>query len=325
MGTLPNPDLVPAAAARIAGRVHHTPLVGSRSLSDRIGSPLYLKCENLQKTGSFKVRGALNQLLQLAPDARARGVVTISAGNYAQALAWASGVTEVRATVVMPEGASSSKVEASRSYGAEVVIHGTVHEAFQKCHDLAEERGLTFMHPFDDPMVIAGQGTTGLEIAHELEDFASVVVPVGGGGLASGIALALAATENKAKLYGVEPEGACAMRRSLDQGAPAHLDRVDTIADGLAPPMAGDLTYAILSERAEDVVTVSDDQIRDAMRFILFRTKLLVEPAGAAAVAALMAGRIATGSGPVVAILSGGNVDSSSLAAILAHGEGSEA
>ncbi|MEE8147263.1 MAG: threonine/serine dehydratase [Longimicrobiales bacterium] len=325
MGTLPDPDLVPAAAARIAGRVHHTPLVGSRSLSDRIGSPLYLKCENLQKTGSFKVRGALNQLLQLAPDARARGVVTISAGNYAQALAWASGVTQVRATVVMPEGASSSKVEASRSYGAEVVIHGTVHEAFQKCHDLAEERGLTFMHPFDDPMVIAGQGTTGLEIIDELEEFTSVVVPVGGGGLAAGIALALASSGSKAKLYGVEPEGACAMRRSLDQGAPVHLDRVDTIADGLAPPMAGDLTYAILSERAEDVVTVSDDQIRDAMRFILFRTKLLVEPAGAAAVAALMAGRIATGTGPVVAILSGGNVDTSRLAAILAHDDGSEA
>jgi len=298
--------------------------VGTRSLSDRIGSTVYLKCENLQKTGSFKVRGALNQLLQLEPEARERGVVTISAGNHAQAVAWAAGQTGARATVVMPEGASQAKVEASRSYGAEVVIHGNVHEAFEKCHDLAQQRALTFVHPFDDPLVIAGQGTTGLEIVEELPELATVVVPVGGGGLASGIALALAATGTEAKLYGVEPEGACAMRRSFDQGSPATLDRVDTIADGLAPPMAGDLTFAILRKLAEDIVVVSDEEIREALRFILARTKLLVEPAGAAAVAALLSGRIPTEHGPVVAILSGGNIDTGRLASLLTHDDGME-
>ncbi len=324
MSTLPDPSLVSAAAGRLAGRVHRTPLVGTRSLSDRIGSTVYLKCENLQKTGSFKVRGALNQLLQLEPEARERGVVTISAGNHAQAVAWAAGQTGARATVVMPEGASQAKVEASRSYGAEVVIHGNVHEAFEKCHDLAQQRALTFVHPFDDPLVIAGQGTTGLEIVEELPELATVVVPVGGGGLASGIALALAATGTEAKLYGVEPEGACAMRRSFDQGSPATLDRVDTIADGLAPPMAGDLTFAILRKLAEDIVVVSDEEIREALRFILARTKLLVEPAGAAAVAALLSGRIPTEHGPVVAILSGGNIDTGRLASLLTHDDGME-
>ncbi|GMR11936.1 MAG: threonine ammonia-lyase [Gemmatimonadota bacterium] len=324
MSTLPDPNLVSAAAARIAQRVHRTPLVGTRSMSDRIGAPLYLKCENLQKTGSFKVRGALNQLLLLDREARERGVVTVSAGNHAQAVAWAAGETGARATVVMPDGASRAKVEASRSYGAEVVIHGNVHEAFEKCHDLAEQRALTFVHPFDDPLVIAGQGTTGLEIVEELPDLAIVVVPVGGGGLASGIALGLAATGTEARLYGVEPEGACAMRRSFDQGSPARLDRVDTIADGLAPPMAGDLTFAILSELAEDIVLVTDDEIREALSLILTRTKLLVEPAGAAAVAALLSGRIPTDRGPVVAILSGGNVGTAELASLLTHEDGLE-
>ena len=322
MSTLPDPNLVSAAAERLAGRVHRTPLVGTRSLSDLIGNTVYLKCENLQKTGSFKVRGALNQLLQLEPEARERGVVTISAGNHAQAVAWAAGQTGARATVVMPEGASQAKVEASRSYGAEVVIHGNVHEAFEKCHDLARQRGLTFVHPFDDPLVIAGQGTTGLEIVEELPELATVVAPVGGGGLASGIALALAATGTEAKLYGVEPEGACAMRRSFDQGSPATLDRVDTIADGLAPPMAGDLTFAILRKLAEDIVVVTDEEIREALRLILARTKLLVEPAGAAAVAALLSGRIPTEHGPVVAILSGGNIDTGRLASLLTNGDG---
>lgn len=322
MSTLPNPNLVPAAAKRISGRVHRTPLVGTRSLSEQIGAAVYLKCENLQKTGSFKVRGALNQLLQLDPEARERGVVTVSAGNYAQAVAWAAGQTGSRATVVMPEGASPAKVEASRAYGAEVVIHGNVHEAFEKCHELAKQRELTFVHPFDDPLVIAGQGTTGLEIVEDLPEVATVVAPVGGGGLASGIALALSATGSKAKLYGVEPEGACAMRKSFDQGSPARLDRVDTIADGLAPPMAGDLTFAILSELAEDIVIVTDEEIREALCLILARTKLLVEPAGAAAVAALIFGRIPAQHGPVVAILSGGNVDAGRLASLLTHDDG---
>jgi len=321
---LPDPDLVTAASGRIAGLVHRTPLVGTRSLGDQIGVPVYLKCENLQKTGSFKVRGALNQLLQLTPEARERGVVTISAGNYAQAVAWAAGHTGTKATVVMPEGASAAKVEASRAYGADVVIHGTVHEAFRMCHDLAEERGLTFVHPFDEPNVVAGQGTVGLEIVEELDRFESVIVPVGGGGLAAGISLSLAATSTKAQLYGVEPEGACAMRRSFDQGSPARLDRVDTIADGLAPPMAGDLTFEILNELATDIVVVTDEEIREAMRTILTRTKLLVEPSGAAAVAALISGRIPTHGGPVVAILSGGNIDTERLASLLTHHDGSE-
>jgi threonine dehydratase len=306
------------ARARVAGSLHRTPLLRSRTLSAAAGAPVYLKCENLQKTGSFKVRGALNRLLRLGEEERKRGVVTISAGNAAQAVAWAARAAGVHAVVVMPEHASPAKVEASRGYGAEVVLHGDTREAFARAQALAEERGLRFVHPFDDEEMVAGHGSCALEIMEDLPDVGTIVVPVGGGGLVSGIAAAAAAVRPAVAVWGVEPEGADAMRRSLEVGAPVQLDRVDTVADGLAAPMAGVLNYALVAEFARGLVTVSDQEIVDAMRLLLERTKLLAEPAGAAGLAAVLAGRIPrSGEAPVAVVLSGGNVDLATLGRLL--------
>jgi len=313
---------VQEAAARLSPVIHRTPLLTSRSLGDRIGTgPVGLKCENLQKTGSFKVRGAFNHLSTLDEAARARGVVTISAGNHAQAIAWAGAATGVASTVVMPEGASATKAAASRGYGAKVILHGTVHEAFALAHELAETRGLTFVHPFDDPAVIAGQGTVGLEIAEQAPDVTTVVVPVGGGGQIAGICAALSGLLPQVRIYGVEPVGAAAMRKSLDVGHASRIQEIDTIADGLAPPMAGELTFEHVRALAADVVTVTDAEIARAMTFLLSRAKLLAEPAGAAAVAALLAGKVPVQpSDKVVAVVSGGNVDLDRLPDLLARG-----
>ena len=310
MTSIPHIDDLNAARERISDSVDRTPTVSSRSLSERVGRPVFLKCENLQKTGSFKARGALNRILTLDDPARERGVVTISAGNHAQAVAWAAARIGVSATVVMPAHASPAKARASEGYGAEVILHGTVFEAFDLSLELAESRGLTFLHAFDDPLIVAGQGTLGLEVMEDVPDAATVVVPIGGGGLISGVALAVANHSPTVRVFGVEPHGACAMRQSLDKGEAVHLDSVDTVADGLGAPMAGELNFEIVRRYVEDVVLVSDAEIQEAMAFILERTKLLAEPAGAAAVAALLAGRIPLAEGgPVVAVLSGGNVD----------------
>jgi len=311
-------ERVRGAADRIGDRIHRSPLFGSRTLSDWIGAPLRLKCENLQKTGSFKVRGALNRLDRLDPGQRRNGVVTVSAGNHAQALAWAGRASGVPSTVVMPEGAPRSKVEACRGYGAEVVLHGDVFEAFERARELEEERGLAFVHPFDDEAIIAGQGTVGLEVIEDLPQVEVVVVPVGGGGLIAGIAAALAGGPGEVEVYGVEPEGADAMRRSLEQGAPVHLDEVRTVADGLGAPMAGTLAFEVVRRHVEEVVTVTDGEITRAMALLLSRCKLLAEPAGAAGVAALLSGRIPVEGRATVAVLSGGNVDLDRLTELLA-------
>lgn len=298
------------ARERIRGSVHRTPLVSSRTLSKRVGVPVFLKCENLQKTGAFKVRGALHRLLTLTDDERDRGVCTISAGNHAQAVAWAATAAGVSSVVVMPEQASPTKVRASREYGAEVILHGDAAAAFVRVREISEERGLTFMHPFDDEEVVAGHASCGLEIVEDLPDVGTLVVPVGGGGLSSAIAAAVAATATPADVWGVEPRGAAAMHRSLAEGRAVTLDGVDTVADGLAPPMAGELNHAILSEHAAGVVLVDDHEILSAQGLLLERTKLLVEPSGAAGLAALLAGRIQPRAGaPVVVVLSGGNAD----------------
>lgn len=298
------------ARARIAGSVHRTPLLRSRTLSDVAGAPLYLKCENLQKTGAFKVRGALHRLLRLSDEERARGVVTVSAGNHAQAVAWAATTAGTHAVVVMPEHASRAKVEASRGYGAEVILHGTAKEAFSRAFELADERGLRFVHPFDDEEVVAGHGSCALEILEDLPDVGTIVVPVGGGGLVSGIAAAAAAVRPGVAVWGVEPEGADAMHRSLEAGEAVHLERVDTVADGLAAPMAGKLNHALVAAHARGVVLVTDIEIVEAMGLLLERTKLLAEPAGAAGLAAVLRGRIPVeGDAPVAVVISGGNVD----------------
>lgn len=299
------------ARASLAGRLHVTPLLSSETIARRFGAAsVGLKCESLQKTGSFKVRGALNAVAALDASARIRGVVTFSAGNHAQALAWAATSLGVGCTVVMPATASESKAAASAAYGAEVIRHGDGAAAYVRAMELAAERGLTFVHPFDQLDVMAGAGTVGLEILDQRPDVDLIVVPIGGGGLLAGVAAAVRQTHPRVTLIGVEPAGANAMRQSLDAGHAVRLDRVDTIADGLAAPFAGELTFPIIRDLVDDVVTVTDQEIASAMSLLLTRAKLLVEPAGAAATAALLAGRVpAKDHRHVVTILSGGNVD----------------
>lgn len=306
------------ARARIAGAVHRTPLLRSRTLSQRLGTDVWLKCENLQKTGAFKVRGALNCLLGLTEAERQRGVATISAGNHAQAVAWAASIADTRCVVVMPEGASPTKVRASRGYGAEVILHGTAAQAFTFVREMADRDDLTFVHPFDDEDVVAGHASCGSEIVEALPEPFDVVVPIGGGGLSSGIAVSLEAHGSTGRLWGVEPTGAAGMHASFEAGSAATLPGVDTVADGLAAPMAGELNYAILSERAEGVALVEDEAIVEAMTLLLERTKLLVEPSGAAGLAALLQEAIPVDrSRPIVVVLSGGNVDLPRLGALL--------
>jgi threonine dehydratase len=298
-----------AAQRRIADRVHRTPTLSSRTLSERLGVPVFLKAETFQKTGSFKARGAVNAVRQLSADARARGIVTISAGNHAQAVAYAAGAERIRCVVVMPAHASKSKADATRGFGAEVILHGTVHEAFEMYERLQQERGLVPVHPFDDPAVIAGQGTVGLEILDDVPDASLVVVPVGGGGLISGVATAIRESASRARVVGVEPEDSAAMHRACAAGHPVRLERVGSIADGLGAPIVTERTLQIVRRYTEGVVLVNDDEILDALRFLLERQKLLVEPAGAAGLAAAFGRLTMPAEGSLVIVLSGGNVD----------------
>ncbi len=315
-----------SARRRVDAAVHRTPLLSFRTLGRNSATAPVLKCENLQKTGSFKVRGALNAIASLGPAERARGVVTISAGNHAQAVAWAAGRVGARAVVVMPERAARTKAAAAAGYGAEVVLHGDAAGAFAEAYRRAEADGLVFLHPFDAPEVIAGHGSTGLEIADDVPGPGVIVVPVGGGGQIAGIAGALACAGRLAgrcrmRIFGVEPVGASAMRRSLDEGRAVRLDRTDTIADGLASPMAGRLTYRYVADHVEDVVLVSDEEMLAAMKLLATRAKLVAEPAGAAAVAALMCGRVPVEAGEtVVAVVTGGNVDGEVMVRALGEG-----
>ena len=318
----------------VAPSLHRTPLLSFRTLAKGAAAPasVWLKCENLQKTGSFKVRGALASIAALRSDRPSDealpGVVTVSAGNHAQAVAWAARKAGTRAVVVMPEKASPAKVAAARGYGAKVVLRGDAAGAFEEARRLAARDGLAFLHPFDAAPVVAGHGSTGLEVDEDVPGPAAVVVPVGGGGQIAGIAGALAATGKLAgtgkaarRVFGVEPEGAPAMRRSLDLGRPARLESTDTIADGLAPPFAGELNFRYVTRFVEDVVLVSDAELLSAMRLLLTRAKLLAEPSGAAAVAALMHGRIPLAPGEAaVAVVTGGNADPDVVARALREG-----
>ena len=316
--TMPTLSDIRDARERIKARVHLTPLLSASRLGATVGTVLMHKCESLQKTGSFKVRGALNRLAQLDAAARARGVITVSAGNHAQALAWASRDAGIRCTVVMPTTASPTKVDASRGYGAEVVLYGTSGmEAFARAHELSVERSLTFVHPFDDEAVMAGQGTVGLELLEQAEAIDDVVVSIGGGGLIAGIAVAIKERRPSIRVYGVEPTGAAVMRKSLDAGHPVRLEGMKTIADGLAAPMAGDLTFPIVQRYVDDVVLVSDDEIAAAMRELLFSAKLLTEGGGAAATAAVLSGKVPVKGRRVVAVISGGNIDAFRVKEIL--------
>lgn len=309
------PDDIQRARRILAGRIHRTPCLPSRSLSDIAGCRLQLKLENLQKTGSFKPRGAVVNLAGLSEEALRRGVITVSAGNHAQAVAWAAASMGCPSTVVMPASASAAKVEAAKGYGAEVILHGDLRQIFGRMEEIRAERGLTFVHPFDAPATVAGQATVGAEILEDVPDAELVVVGIGGGGLISGIALAVKEARPACRVVGVEPEGAPAMRRSLDEGQPVHLDAIDTIADGLAAPFAGSLNFEIVRSRVDDVITIPDGEIRRAMRLLLERCKILVEPAGAAATAALLSGRIPVREDErVVSVVSGGNLSAEDLA-----------
>jgi threonine dehydratase len=308
-------DDVERAAELLAGRLHRTPVFSCRSL----GPDVFLKAELLQKTGSFKPRGALNKISSLTPDERSKGVITWSAGNHAQAVAYAAALEGIDCLVVMSRGANPTKVEATRGYGANVDLEAADHgAAYSRLLELIEATGRTFVHPFDDPLVMAGQGTVGLEVLEDVPDVDLVLVPVGGGGLISGIATAVKGVHPDARVVGVEPEGSPAVSSALAAGDVVWVES-KTIADGLAPPFAGERALEVCRERVDEVVLVGDDEIAEAMRFLYTRAKLACEPAGAAAVAALLAGKVELDPGsPVVAVVSGGNADPRIAAGILA-------
>lgn len=294
------------ARARIEGRVHLTPMMSSTTVGDELGVRLHLKAELFQKTGSFKPRGVFNKLLSMDPADLSRGLVSLSAGNHAAALAYGAATVGAKATIVMPATATQSKVEATRRYGGEVVqTEGSVLDA---CLALQQERDLTLVHPFDDLAIMAGQGTIGLELLQQVPNIDMVMVPVGGGGLVSGIAAAVKHQVPSVRVVGVEPEGADAMSRSLEQGSPVHLERVETIADGLAPPFAGEHTFAHVQRFVDEVVRVTDQEILDALRVLIERCKLAAEPSGAAGLAGLLSGKVVQAAGSTVAcVISGGN------------------
>ena len=307
-----------AARERIAPYLPRTPLFDSRTLSRMTGTELWLKAENLQRTGSFKVRGAINAVLQLSSEQRARGMVTMSAGNHGQALAFAASLAGVRCVVFVPETAVKAKVEAIKGYGAEIRFAPTMEtlRATMETHQV--EQGLCFVHPFADAAIVAGQATAALEVLEDAPDVEAIVIPVGGGGLLAGVALAIKEQRPEVRVVGVEPEGADAVHRSLRAGRPLVMDKVQTVADGLAAPFAAPLTQTLIERYADDVVLVTDDEILRAMRLLLERAKLLVEPAGAAAVAALLTNKVGLAHGTrTVAVLSGGNIDIARLKTLL--------
>ena len=281
---------------------------------------LYLKTENLQLTGSFKLRGAYYKISQLQEEQRNAGIIACSAGNHAQGVALAAKTFGCPATIVMPAGAPLSKVMATRELGAKVVLHGTVYDdAYAQAVNLQEQTGATFIHPFDDPMVIAGQGTIGLEIMDDLPDVNTIVVPIGGGGLASGVAAAVKMLHPNVKIIGVQAAGAAGMKASFDAGRVVALDSAKTIADGIAVKRPGDLTYALCSKYVDEVVTVDDDEIAQAILFLMERGKMVAEGAGAAPVAAILNKKFDV-SGKVAAVISGGNIDVTMISRIIEKG-----
>ncbi|MBA2273540.1 MAG: threonine ammonia-lyase [Actinobacteria bacterium] len=308
------------ARRRLDGIAVNTPLDRSRALSEYVGGPVLIKCENLQRTGSFKIRGAYNRLSLLTPEQRECGVVAASAGNHAQGVALAASLLGCPATVFMPRFATLVKVEATRRYGAEVVLDGKdfgAANATAIAH--ARERELVFVPPFEHRDIIAGQGTLGLEIAQSIDDIGTVVIPVGGGGLISGAAAALRATAPGARIVGVQATGAASFPPSLAAGRPVALERVATIADGIAANCPGDLTFEHVQALVDDVVTVSDDAMAEALVLAAERMKLVLEPAGAAGVAAILEG-VGELRPPVVVLLSGGNIDPLLLLGVVRFG-----
>jgi threonine dehydratase len=313
MSGRPTIEDVQAARERLSGIARVTPVFTSETLSRLAGRPVVLKAENLQRTGAFKIRGAYNTIAQLSEEERAAGVVSASAGNHGQAVAWAAREAGIPATIVVPEAAPMAKVEAARGYGARVELAGEgFDEAAAVAEGLVAERGATFVHPFEDARVIAGQGTLGLELAEQLPAGpGTVVIPVGGGGLASGVAIALDALRPELRLVGVQAAACAPLAGRAPEGA--------TIADGIAVKHPGALTASILDELLDDIVVVDDEEISEAIVLLLERSKLVAEGAGAAPVAAVLAGRVG-GDGPACAVVAGGNVDATTLNSVVRYG-----
>jgi threonine dehydratase len=307
-----------AARNAIGDRLHRTPVFTSATLSKRVGATIGLKAELFQRTGSFKPRGMLNVLEQLSDDEKRRGVITISAGNAAQALAYCSALEGIDCLVVMWQGASEAKLAATRGYGATVDLEAAAPaEAFERLEELRAETGRAFVHSFDDPRLIAGHGTLALELLEDVPDLTAVVVPIGGGGLISGIATAVKEARPEVRVVGVEPELSPAMHAALEAGKPVTVEPT-SVADGLNAPFAGENTLAICQALVDELVLVSEDEIREGMRFLYERAKLACEPAGAASTGALLAGKVAPDAAvSTVAVVSGGNVAAQKAVAIL--------
>lgn len=310
-------DDVRAAAARLEGVAHRTPIVRSRTLDELVGARVALKAENLQRVGAFKFRGAFNKISTLAPERRGAGVCAVSSGNHAQAVALAARLNGARATIIMPEDAPHSKMAATKGYGAEVVQYDRYggQNRDELLRELAARTGMELVHPYDDPLIMAGQGTAALELLEDVPDLDTVVAPLGGGGLLSGTATAAAAVD--VRTVGVEPEASDDFRRSLAAGERVRIEFPRTIADGQQLDIPGEVTWPVVRERVSEVVTVSDDEIVAAMRLLFERLKLVVEPSGATGVAALLAGRVQ--GERIGVILSGGNVDAARFAQLTAR------
>ena len=312
------------ARDRVTGVVQVTLMDSSRYLSDILGSPVLLKCENLQRTGSYKIRGAYNRLSLLTDEEKARGVVAASAGNHAQGVAYAARQLGIKATIFMPVGVPLPKLQATKDYGADVVLRGhTVDEPLRAAAEFARTTGAVFIHPFDHEDIIAGQGTLGLEIYEQQPDVDTVVVPIGGGGLISGVASAIkqrAAIDGRTvRVIGVQAANASPYPVSLEKGAPTQITILPTIADGIAVSKPGELNFEIVRRVVDEVVTVSEDDMAQALLVLLERAKLVVEPAGAVGVAAILAGQVSA-SGTTVVILSGGNIDPMIMERVISHG-----
>ncbi len=320
MAELPTPEEMEAARELLAGVTVLTPMEESRWLSALTGGQVLLKCENLQRTGSFKTRGAYVRISRLSEEERARGVVAASAGNHAQGVALCAQMLGIKATVFMPEGAPIPKEKATRGYGADVVLGGLYLEhALERAQEFADATGAVLIHPFDHVDIVAGQASAGLEILEQADDVETVLVPTGGGGLLAGIALAIKAHRPEVRVVGVQAEGAAAYPGSLRQGSPKPLESMTTMADGIAVGRPGDVTFPAVRDHVDEIVTVSEESLSGAVLAVLERAKMVVEPAGAAAVAAILDQPQSYG-GRTVAVLSGGNIDPLLLGKVIRHG-----
>src|SRR5882672_4184297 len=311
--------LIQEAAARIRDRVHRTPVITSRSFNEATGKEVFFKCENLQRAGAFKIRGATNKILSLTEDEKKRGVAAFSSGNHAQAVALASREAGIRAVIAMPDDAPQAKVAATRAYGAEIVFYDRLKQDRERVAiEIAEREGRVMVPPYDDYQILAGQGTCGVEFLEEVPDLDCLLAPCSGGGLFAGVSTAAKAINPWVRCFPVEPDTADDTRQSFLKGERVSIPPPPTIADGLRVQSPGTLTFPILQKTAEDVLTVTDEEIIETIRFLLFRMKLLVEPSGAAAAAAVLANKLPSGTKRVGVILSGGNIDVELLSQLLA-------